>query len=108
MNTIGERIRIARKAKELSQKELADKVSRTKNVISNWERGDNQPDADTIGKLCAALDVMPNWLLGWESQKDDEIETIAAHNDGPPLTKEEQEKLIEFAKFLKSQRKDDK
>ncbi|QRN86000.1 helix-turn-helix transcriptional regulator [Clostridia bacterium] len=103
-SSIGENIRTARKRKGLNQKELADKLGRTKNVISNWERGDNQPDVEMIARLCSILDVTPNWLLSWNTEPET-IDTIAAHNSGITLTQEEQEKVREFAKFLKSQRK---
>ena len=38
----------ARLAKNMSQEELAALIGKSKNVISNWERGDNKPDADAI------------------------------------------------------------
>ena len=52
--------------KGIKQGELAEKVGKTKNVISNWERGDNSPDIDSVEKICIALSVTPNQLFGWE------------------------------------------
>ena len=56
----------ARLAKNMSQEELAAFIGKSKNVISNWERGDNKPDADVIFSLCDILNVDANYLLGWE------------------------------------------
>ena len=56
----------ARLAKNMSQEELAALIGKSKNVISNWERGDNKPDADVIFSLCDILNVDANYLLGWE------------------------------------------
>lgn len=60
----------ARTKKGLTQGELANLLGKTKNVISNWERGDNKPDADTLFELCDILDVDANYLLGWESNQN--------------------------------------
>ena len=60
----------ARIKKGYKQEELAALVGKSKNVISNWERGDNKPDADTLFKLCDILDVDANYLLGWENNQN--------------------------------------
>ena len=61
--TFGERLRIARKEKQLTQKELAAKIKAAHNSISNWENNQNMPDPDTIQHLCWALDVQPNYFF---------------------------------------------
>lgn len=60
----------ARLKKGITQEELAKLVGKTKNVISNWERGDNKPDADTLFLLCDILNVDANFLLGWENNQN--------------------------------------
>jgi len=55
-----------RKFKGMTQEELAAKINKSKNVISNWERGDNSPDVDCIEMICNVLGVTPNMLFGWE------------------------------------------
>lgn len=59
-------IKFFRIYKGITQGELAEKIGKTKNVISNWERGDNSPDIDSVEKICVALSVTPNQLFGWE------------------------------------------
>lgn len=61
--TFGERLRAARKAKKLTQKELASLIHAAHNSISNWENDQNKPDPDTIQNLCWALDVTPNYFF---------------------------------------------
>lgn len=61
--TFGDRLRSARKAKQLTQKELAAKINAKHNSISNWENNQNMPDPDTIQNLCWALDVEPNYFF---------------------------------------------
>lgn len=68
--SLAKNLKEARMVKNLTQDELAKLVGKTKNVISNWERGDNKPDADTIFELCDILDVDANYLLGWEDNQN--------------------------------------
>lgn len=63
-------IKFFRIYKGITQFELAEKIGKTKNVISNWERGDNSPDIDSVEKICVALDVTPNQLFGWERNEE--------------------------------------
>lgn len=65
--TFGSRLRTARKAKQLTQKELAAKIKAAHNSISNWENDQNMPDPDTIQNLCWALDVEPNYFFSVDS-----------------------------------------
>ncbi len=64
MNTVGERIRMLRNKKKLTQHNLAYQVNVSSQVISNWERGYTSPDYDDITKLADALDATADYLLG--------------------------------------------
>lgn len=61
--TFGEKIKDARKSKNLTQKQLAEKIGAKHNSVSDWENDKNRPDAATIEFLCKALDITPNYLL---------------------------------------------
>ena len=67
MKTFGERLRDARKAKNITQKQLADKIGAKHNSVSNWENDQNRPDTDIIELICGVLDIEPNYLLTMES-----------------------------------------
>lgn len=67
---LADNLKQARTRKGLKQEELAKLVGKSKNVISNWERGDNKPDADTLFELCDILNVDANFLLGWEDNQN--------------------------------------
>lgn len=73
--TFGEKIKEARKAKKLTQKQLANKIGAAHNSISDWENNKNKPDPDTIELLCGVLDISPNYLL------------TTAHDDFSPSEK---------------------
>ncbi len=64
----GDKIREARKAAGLTQRQLAETINVSNTSISNWEKGLSRPDPDTIQNLCWALDVQPNYFFGAESR----------------------------------------
>jgi len=62
--TFGQVLREMRRAKGVSQRELAKKVSVDFSYISKLENDRTQPPAaDTIVKICNVLDVSPDELL---------------------------------------------
>lgn len=65
----GERIKELRKKMNLTQKQLAQKVHVSSQVISNWERGYSTPDSEDIKNLSIALDCAVDYLLGREEKK---------------------------------------
>lgn len=64
MATTGERIRDARKAHGMTQKELADKVGVKYSAIHKYETGlVVNLKRETISALAKALEVSPSWLM---------------------------------------------
>lgn len=59
----GDRIREARKAAGMTQRQLADKLDVSNTSISNWEKNLSRPDPDMIQHLCWALNVQPNYFF---------------------------------------------
>ncbi len=60
---IGNLIAKLRKEKNMSQKDLADKLNITDKAVSKWERGISCPDINTIPKLSQILGVTSEELL---------------------------------------------
>ena len=69
---IGAFISELRKEKNMTQKELAQKLGITDRAISKWENGRGMPEVSLMKPLCEALDISINELLGGEriEQKD--------------------------------------
>ena len=61
---IGANIKNLRESRGMTQKQLAMNIGVTEAVISNWETGKNRPNVDVLKKLCAALEVSADELLG--------------------------------------------
>lgn len=62
MDTVGSRIRTARKAKKLTQKQLARLIPTDESSISRWERDDQGITLDNAVALAAALGVSVQFL----------------------------------------------
>ena len=63
---IGKFIATSRKAKGLTQKQLADILSISDKTVSKWERGSGLPEVSLMLPLCKALGINVNELLSGE------------------------------------------
>lgn len=63
MIDVGKNIRKAREQKGLTQDALAERLHVTRQAVSNWETGKNQPDLGILEETAAALDVRLEDLL---------------------------------------------
>ncbi len=68
--TFGEKIKNARKAKKMTQENLAKIIGAKHNSVSDWENDKSKPDMDTIELLCGALDINPSYLMGTKSDEE--------------------------------------
>lgn len=59
-----ENLQALRKAKGLSQEELAERIHVVRQTVSKWEKGLSVPDADLLIRLAGALDTSVSALLG--------------------------------------------
>lgn len=48
----------------LTQDEIAEKLSVTRQAVSRWENGDSTPNIETLKQISTAFDVSINTLLG--------------------------------------------
>ena len=80
----GLKIMTLRKAKDLTQMELADLMQVSYQAVSNWERGNSMPDISKLADLARILDVSIEELLDSRQQAQtvkralDENETLTA------------------------------
>ena len=81
MIMLNENIKTLRKAKGLSQKELAIKLNVVRQTISKWEKGLSVPDAGMVIQIAEVLETPVNVLLGEEIPAQEEqnlTKTLAA------------------------------
>ena len=104
----GNRIRSARKAAGLTQRQLADHLDVSHTSVSNWEKDLSRPDADTIQLLCDLLGVAPNYFYGSSESSstraavsDDDIK-FALFGGSGEITDAMYDEVKRFAAFLKA------
>ena len=68
--SMGERIRMIRKGKKLTQKMLADKVGTSNCVISKWEAGERYMNTFNLINICEALEVSADYLIFGKEQEE--------------------------------------
>ena len=71
MNSVSINIRQLRKRDNLSQEILAEKLSVTRQAISDWETGKTQPDIDTLVSIAAAFNVDVTEVIYGETQNEE-------------------------------------
>lgn len=81
--TAGDRIRTARKAAKLTQKELGARLGVTYQTIAQWENNLRNPKQETIQRIADALECDFYWLLWGEKLSEREkiaINTVKLFN----------------------------
>ena len=77
---IGKYIQEKRKAKELTQSELAERLYITDRAVSKWECGRSLPDSSIMLELCKILGISVNELLTGEDLKMETYNSQAEQN----------------------------
>lgn len=104
MEQTGRTISKARKAKGLTQMELAENLNISFQAVSNWERGISMPDISKLPEISDILQVTVDELLGKESTLINGI-----INEGDKYLESEeidQEEAAEAAPLLKPEQAD--
>lgn len=78
------KIKEYRKLRNLTQKELGEKIGVKHNTISGYENGTNEPEQDLLFKIASALEISINDLFP---------PTKYSNNDLPPLTKRDEAQI---------------
>lgn len=125
--SIGQRIKFLRTKRGMSIDDLANKLGKNRTTVYRYENGDieNLP-LGILNPLADALETTPGYLMGWGYKEmlstkisDGEDEAIYSSMNASyvhhvemwnkafgmdPFTDEEHKKLIEYGRFLISQR----
>lgn len=83
---VGKNIRRLREAKQLTQEQLAEQLSVTRQAVSNWENEKTQPDIDTLHRIAVILEVSVEMLIYGEERKPQIIKHEHIENAGKGIT----------------------
>ena len=100
MQNIGRTIASARKAHDMTQMELADKLNISFQAISNWERGISMPDISKLPEIAELLGLSIDELLGKSSPLVEGL-LLKEEDDSFPIPKADPEEVMEAAPILK-------
>lgn len=67
--TLGEKLKMLRASRGLSQEQLAAELDVSRQAISKWECGDSTPDLDKLRAICTYFGVTTGYLI-WERSED--------------------------------------
>lgn len=70
----------ARKTKNMTQQELAEKLGVSDKTIGNWENGRNMPDLSLFKPLCEELEISINELMSGEEIKEENYQKKLEEN----------------------------
>lgn len=80
LRVIGKFIQERRKAKKLTQVQLAEKLNVSEKTISKWECGNGFPDTTLMLPLCEVLEISANELLSGKVLSNEEYKNNADKN----------------------------
>jgi transcriptional regulator with XRE-family HTH domain len=91
----GDKMTMLRKQKNISQVELAEKTSISRDGISKYERGDIVPSVEYAKRIADALGVSLDYLVS-EDAKEDALdkEAVKRIKDIQKLPAEEKDKVL--------------
>lgn len=96
MASFGKRVSELRKAKKLSQTDLAKQLNTSVSVISRYERDDMIPSIETAKKLATLLRTTVGYLLGESEQSDlfKDPEMLKRFEDIKKIAPDDQEHIL--------------
>ncbi len=86
MIQIGDTLKKLRCEQHISQEQLANMLSITRQTISKWESNISQPDLTTLVKLCQIFHVSADQLLGISSLGDSDVSGKAQERESKPMS----------------------
>ena len=95
------RLRELRQFSNLTQREVAEKLSTTQTTIGKYERGELQPSIETLIKLSELFECSIDYLLG----REDDFGNITLATSSAPALSQEENNLLEDFRSLPRQEK---
>ena len=90
---IGKKIEKLLESKNMTQRELANKIGTDETIISRIIKGDRTPKSDVLANIATALHTTSDYLLGIENDEFDsaKVITLIARNSSKMSDSEKKE-----------------
>lgn len=103
--SIGKRIKYERERLGLSQEDIGNNLSVSKQCISGWENGRNMPDVISMYKLSQIFKVTIEEMLASISSENLEIEDSASQNTATIMLTDKELKIISKLRLMPPEKK---
>jgi len=108
METLGQRLKLARKKNGFTQDSLAESIGVSRGVIFNLEKDKTEPQVIVINAICQTLKINKEWLVNGNGEMEaasnvSQSARILAelYEIAKSLSQEEQLYLLDMVKSLK-------
>ena len=90
-----------RKKSGLTQRQMADALECSQSAIAAWEIKTREPNIETMCKMADIFGITVDELVGHNPQVDaNNLNEIAIIKEFQKLTLEQQQQVIEYARFI--------
>lgn len=93
---LGEKIHQLRKARGLSQEELAGQLTISRQAISKWELGESVPDTENVVQLSKIFGVSTDYLLNDEFESDNDLPAVRVSNEHIKLKHKMRARILSY------------
>ncbi|KMZ52377.1 helix-turn-helix domain-containing protein [Dorea sp. D27] len=98
-------LRLLRNGRGISQQELARLLGISKSAVNMYERGERQPNFETLELIADFFHVDIDYLLGrTDTARSAYPDTVAAHFDTDDLTDDEKKDVENYIEFIRAKR----
>lgn len=97
---LGETLTNLRKAKGLSQEQLAEKLNLTRQTISKWELNQSAPDIDYLLRLSDIFGVSTDYLIKGEQSMNTPDTTSQSYDNEQPANKSDNTNVYKWCFYL--------
>jgi transcriptional regulator with XRE-family HTH domain len=94
MASLGERITLLRKQKNISQTDLAEQCSSSREAIGKYERGEASPSLDAAKRMAEVLDVTLDYLAGGNAAAAFDKQTIRRMTELEKLSEQDKQAIL--------------
>ncbi|PNP90645.1 hypothetical protein BMT55_11750 [Listeria newyorkensis] len=107
MKKLGIKLKSARENKQMTQKQVAEKLDISIGTLSGYERNYRDPDTNTLQKLADLYEVSIDALMGRDQNKVNDIPVKdLAFDNLEGLTKEDLAKVNDYILMVKRHREE--
>ena len=85
----------------VTQTEFAKALGVAGGTVGNWESGKREPDLDTIKRIAEYFHSTTDYLIGKETNKDEEVK-VALFGGDTEVTDEMWQEVKQFAEYVKN------